>query len=367
VEVIDEAEDGPVELRFEAKGSGFTVWAGDAIVAAASGRPDRRVFAVNVQLDSRCDRGVAGRVLAEVEAIAAVPDAVVDMGNPVLRDEARRRGWTGPLRGPLTMGRPAGDETVAAAVSALIGRPVSTGPARDRRRLFNTLRFGYGAALRLTVAEPGLTVTVPNGADLMVESVARAIDTVLAVRERFGSHAGHLRVVSFDRVSHGAGPARWAGLANQTVFSIHLNESLALAGGWVRLRRQRETAPLRRPSADVRHPFGAIDGVSAHEAWHQIEFKFRGRIADHSAFRRELGAVLGVETLEQAIQGRHRGAPEAFRLAHDRLLETVSPYATTNPLEAAAEMFKLWWCGVSNPTIDCFGALLDRFFALGPR
>ena len=107
MEVIDEAEDGPVELRFEAKGSGFTVWAGDAIVAAASGRPDRRVFAVNVQLDSRCDRGVAGRVLAEVEAIAAVPDAVVDMGNPVLRDEARRRGWTGPLRGPLTMGRPA--------------------------------------------------------------------------------------------------------------------------------------------------------------------------------------------------------------------------------------------------------------------
>ena len=126
MEVIDEAEDGPVELRFEAKGSGFTVWAGDAIVAAASGRPDRRVFAVNVQLDSRCDRGVAGRVLAEVEAIAAVPDAVVDMGNPVLRDEARRRGWTGPLRGPLTMGRPAGDDTVAAAVS---GRSRPAGPA----------------------------------------------------------------------------------------------------------------------------------------------------------------------------------------------------------------------------------------------
>jgi hypothetical protein len=27
-------------------------------------------------------------------------------------------------------------------------------------------------------------------------------------------------------------------------------------------------------------------------------------------------------------------------------------------------MFKLWWCGVSNPTVDCFGGLLERFFGV---
>jgi hypothetical protein len=47
------------------------------------------------------------------------------------------------------------------------------------------------------------------------------------------------------------------------------------------------------------------------------------------------------------------------------LAETVSNYATTNPLEATAEMFELWWHGASNPTIDRFGELLDRFFGVG--
>jgi hypothetical protein len=198
----------------------------------------------------------------------------------------------------------------------------------------------------------------------MVESVARAIDTVLAVRGLFKEHATHLDVVHFDHTSE-AEAARWAGQANAMVFSIHLNDNLVVAATWVAHRRGQEAAGGPSRSATVPHPFSRVDGVAAHEAWHQIEFKFRGRHADYIAFKRELGAALGVETLEHAIHGRQRNAPEPLVQACQRLATTVSPYATTNPLEATAEMFKLWWCGVSNPTIDCFGGLLDRYFGIG--
>jgi hypothetical protein len=263
--------------------------------------------------------------------------------------------------GPAGEGGPA---AVASAVGALTGRPVTVGPAAGRRRLLSALRFGYGRAVRLVVTEPGLVVTIPASPDVMAEGVARAIDTVLAVRARFGAHADHLEVVSFDRVSRRPEGATWAGQANQMVFSIHLSDNLVLADEWVRHRRGLE-AKGRSGSAVVPHPFSRVDGVSAHEAWHQIEFKFRGRPADHAALLRELGLALGVETLEQAIQGRQRNAPEELRGAAIRLATTVSPYATKNPVEATAEMFKLWWCGVSNPTIDRFGELLDRFFGVG--
>src|SRR3712207_1631188 len=108
VEVIEEAADGPVEVRRDLESDGFTVWAGDVRVAAVSGRADRLAFAVNVYAAGHCGRDVAGRILTAVEAMAAGPGAVVDSASPVLRDQARRRGYTGPLRGPLTIGRPSG-------------------------------------------------------------------------------------------------------------------------------------------------------------------------------------------------------------------------------------------------------------------
>ena len=376
MEVIDEAGDAPVEFRVDTDPAGLDVWAGDQRVAAVTARPDGLAFAVNAYAEGHCGRDVADCILTGVEGMAAAPGALVDSYSPVVRDQARRRGYTGPLRGPLAIGHASSGDSAsssadraetAAAVSALIGRPVSVDDAAGRLRVLNAVRSGYRRSVRLTVSDPRLAVTVPDSPDLMVESVARAIDTVLAVRARFGPHADHLHVVSFDRTSHRVDGSRWAGQANQMVFSIHLNDNLALADAWVRHRRGQGAAGDRTLSAPVPHPFARVDGVSAHEAWHQIEFKFRGRYADHTAFRRELGQALGVETLEHAIQGRQRHAPEEFVRACARLGQTVSPYATTNPLEATAEMFKLWWCGVSNPTIDCFGRLLDRFFGVGPR
>lgn len=375
MEVIEEAEDGPVEVRPETDPYGFSVWVGAVRIAFVGARTDRRAFAVNVYAHGRCGRDVAALILAEVEAMAAGPP-LVDSQSPVVRDQARRRGYTGPLRGWLRLsgrpdagvtGAPGDREATLAAVGALIGRPVAEDRPGRGGRVLSALRVGYGGAVRLTVADPPLGVTIPDSPDLMIESVAGAIDTVLAVRDRFGAHAGHLQVVSFDRPSRRPVGPRWAGQADHSVFSIHLNDNLALAAGWVSLHREREAARGRPSSAPVPHPYTRADGVSAHEAWHQIEYKFRGRRPDHAGFRRELGALLGVETLEQAIQGRYRNAPEELRLACRRLVQTVSPYAARNPLEATAEMFKLWWCGVSNPTIDGFGRQLERFFAVAPR
>ena len=47
-----------------------------------------------------------------------------------------------------------------------------------------------------------------------------------------------------------------------------------------------------------------------------------------------------------------------------RLVDEVSEYATTNPREATAEMFKLWWCrdGAPSPVVARFGELIEEFF-----
>ena len=375
MEVVDEAaEDGPLEVGFRPDTDGFSLWAGVQQVVAVRARADRLAFAVDVFAEGRCDRPVADRILTAVEGMAAGPAAVVDSASAVLRDQARRRGYQGPLRAPLVIGSrlsgpPAGAapaRSVEAAVSELIGRSVTAEePGGGRRRLLDAVRRGSPRAVRrLTVDDPRLVVTIPDTTDLMVESVARAVDTILAVRDLFKEHATHLDVVHFDHTSE-AEAARWAGQANALVFSIHLNDNLVVADTWVAHRRGQEAAAGPSRSATVPHPFSRVDGVAAHEAWHQIEFKFRGRHADYIAFKRELGGALGVATLEHAIHGRQRNAPAELVQACHRLATTVSPYATTNPLEAAAEMFKLWWCGVSNPTIDCFGGLLDRYFGIG--
>jgi hypothetical protein len=81
---------------------------------------------------------------------------------------------------------------------------------------------------------------------------------------------------------------------------------------------------------------------------------------------RALGSELGVETFEHALRGREVSAPVEWRQAFRRIVDEVSPYATTNMREATAELFKLWWCATPTtgaaPLVACFGAQLDRFY-----
>ena len=102
-------------------------------------------------------------------------------------------------------------------------------------------------------------------------------------------------------------------------------------------------AQARRPAPAPPGGF-ALDGVVAHECWHVVEGQFVGRpLPGHVAFRREVGEYFGVETLEHVTHQLGTRAPPELQAATARLAAEVSGYATTNPLEATAELFKLWW------------------------
>jgi hypothetical protein len=123
----------------------------------------------------------------------------------------------------------------------------------------------------------------------------------------------------------------------------------------------------RRPvSAQPPRPWFAIDGVVAHEYWHNLDTTVVASPATYLALNQGLGQELGVETYEHALRGREQGAPVAWQAAFGRILNEVSPYALTNWRESTAELFKLWWCrrvdGPPAPLVAAFGALLDRFY-----
>ena len=107
-----------------------------------------------------------------------------------------------------------------------------------------------------------------------------------------------------------------------------------------------------------------LDGVVAHELWHEMESSFMARrYRDSMEMRRQLGAYFDVDTLERAVLGGRPGSPPAWWEAHRRLTTEVSAYAGTTIREATAEMFKQWWCRTGTPTgvVRRFGELVDEF------
>jgi hypothetical protein len=309
--------------------------------------------------DERRAAGAAGVTLAATDEL--------------VRHGARRRGYRGPLRSSLHFDPRAGGAPpdLATAVAELVPEAEIT---RRRRGALGQLAqwatSGTGPVTELDVDPRGamgrLRVTVPDGAEPVAEHVALVIDTARRVRERFPAAVRHVRAISFDHAHHALGRVGTAaGMAQREAGIIHLNASYCdavLLEAWRRARAGRER---RSPPADVGGPCTVLDGVTAHEMWHHMERWFEGRDYKASmAFRRQLGVHLGVETLEHAIRGGERGAPEEWRRANQRLAETVSPYAATAVPEATAEMFKLWWCTAGEPTpiIRLFGEWLDREF-----
>ena len=130
------------------------------------------------------------------------------------------------------------------------------------------------------------------------------------------------------------------------------------------LRRRRAESSSGAPSALANLPFTVLDGVVAHELWHEMEAAFMARrYRDSIELRRQLGAYFDVDTLEHAVLGGRPGSPPAWRQAHHRLTTEVSQYAGTTIAEATAEMFKLWWCRAGTPTgvVGRFGELVDQF------
>jgi hypothetical protein len=291
-----------------------------------------------------------------VAALTQARVPALDVGDALLRDEARAAGWAGALRAPLVAsdGGDARLDPVAAVQSLLGGVEVE-------RRGFSR----HTLSLRVTTVDGlRMKVKVPDRPDVMPEMLAAALDTALAVRRRFGRMASGVRAISIDDGAGGFDDHRTAGAATSGTGTFFLDTSLACGDAMEAQRRR--TAGGRGISAQVTRPWFSIDGVVAHEYWHNLDTTVLATPATYVEINRALGAELGVETFEHALRGREETAPLEWQHALARIVHEVSPYATTNMREATAEMFKLWWCAPPHtppsPLVACFGALLDRFY-----
>jgi hypothetical protein len=312
---------------------------------------------------------------ALVDAIPGLADdgtgdgpLVVHVSDDLVRDEARRAGWTGALRGELQPSRAdtrvsdgndgLDEATVVAAIDALVpDAAVSIAVA-----------FGLGARpLTLKVTDPGgrraLRLRLPRRDDLMPESLASAIDTTLAVKERFGRIARGVSILSFDHGGPAFDSGEIAGSTWNASGTVFLNPNLACADALVEQRARSAARGGHSVSASVPAPFTALDGVTAHELWHNLDSAIQVS-GTYVQFNRALGEALGVATLEHALRGGEHDAPPEWQAARYRLATEVSPYATTNPRECTAEMFKLWWCSNGNvtPVVARFGELVDEYY-----
>jgi hypothetical protein len=302
------------------------------------------------------ERDVAGAVVGALTS-ASVP--VLDVGDELLRDEARRAGWTGALRAPLAAPvapRASGDSAdVAGAVQALLpGAEVSR---RGFSRSVLPLRAVTTDGLRLKVK-------VPDRPDVMPEQLAAALDVAFTIRRRFGRMASGVHTISIDAGAGMFDSHSVAGSAQSGTGTFFLDVSLACADAMDDQRRR--MAGRRGVSATVPRPWFGIDGVVAHEYWHNLDTTVVASPAVYLELNRRLGAELGVETYEHALRGREAGAPPEWQAALRRIVTEVSPYATTNWRESTAELFKVWWCAPADvpspPLVAAFGALIDRFY-----
>ena len=333
--------------------------------------------------------GVAA-ALAHRAASQGFRRLLVASSSVVVRHALREHGASGRLRDPvdLDLGRPVQPperphnraERSALLTRALTEFGITVTPVRrpgPLGRLTGRLVGGVSDTIRVRIGGgPGrpFTLSVPDRPDLMPEGVARIADTAVSVIRRFPTEAGSLRAIAVDRSERGLVHGSHSGVAELQQSTIHLHFGHVLAYPAMALHAQRaaETSQAmergtaqRLVTGGPQLPFVAADATTAHEMWHVVEAIFElKRFKESVAFRRLLGQHLGVETLEQAVKGHERNAPEPWKAAWVRLFEEVSPYATTSADEAGAELFRAWWCraGDVTPVVARFGELLEEFF-----
>jgi hypothetical protein len=309
----------------------------------------------------------------------------VETTDPLVRDFMRHYGFTGLLRGPLAPGSnglprtddPAGvRDAVQQLVPGIdIGVEATPGVARS---WFRRAVSGVSNLIDLYAApdehSPPTRFAIPMRADLLVESIARCIDTTIAIRRRFARAAASVRWLSFDHADFELLHGSHAGSADRNRGLIHMNASFASVEGLTAMDTARAARAIPGPAvpappvpvlvpgpAIVPAPWNVVDGVTAHEVWHQMEGQVEARqYRDGFELRRRLGEALGVETLEQAVNGGRPRSPESWKVAYARLVDEVSAYGATTPIEATAEMFMLWWCanGERAPIVEVFGELV---------
>jgi len=374
-----------VALRAEEPGGGdgelFGVWIDGTRRAGVTVAHEALVPSVSIAADEPY-RWTRDEIRGVVRATASHMATSFEfrLSDPLFRYEARSIGFSGGLRAPLApWGASAGASVapgdasaLAEAVNALLGRTaVRAGrpPRSAVGRLANRAASGNVVPLFLAVTPREgreFSVVVPHSRELLVEVVALAIDTALGVCRRLPDELKPLESIAFDRsdVRFVRGKRRAAGMAHRSLARIHLNASYSSPDGLCAARLFRAEHPPPRPPAQPKPPATFIDGVVAHELWHVAEGVFQGkRYPDSIAFRRSLGLVLGVATLEHAVRPRPEDGA-AGKTALATLRSDVSAYATTNIAEAMAELFAVWWWAPAPlpPVVARFGELLSTFF-----
>lgn len=339
-----------------------------AVGAWAGYSPDSAAWLINVLEQTALSVGACSVRLRTVDL--------------VLRQAARLIGFEGALREDLVLDtatkrprpfeRPV-QEALAAAIESLMpgsSVAVSSNPGRVRRVLERAVS-GSGAQVRVDITDQvgRLSVRVPDRSDLIPEAIALAADTTLAVKLRFSNWIGPIDSLWFDLSHYGMSRHKVGGTYNQDLPQIHLSAVMCcaeLAAAAVRACDRRR--PPRRPSASIAGVY-RIDHVTAHELGHQLDHAFQSRsYKDSIEFRRRLGEILGVATLETALRGGAKKAAPKDAIAWKRLAEDVSPYATTSTGEAMAELFAVWWSNQnqSPEIIACFGDLLAHYLPTRP-
>ncbi|HEX5586639.1 MAG TPA: hypothetical protein VFZ17_04985, partial [Acidimicrobiia bacterium] len=318
--------------------------------------------AIEVAAPERVRRGEA-RALLDAACELAAPGSstpVLLVSDELVRYEARVRGFTGGLRAPLAA-QGAGDGVAPDTdLSIAVGGLLPLLDVRHRRALFrgpdlHVARDGRGV----------LRVRLPRDTEVMAEPVAAAIDTALAVKTRFGRAASGIGGLSFDHGGEALATGAISGLAEGASGVVVLTPNFVGADLLAGERLARAEAGWRmRPAPATARPFRTLDAVVAHECWHYLDAEIRVSGTTYIEFNAALGEALGVDTLEHALRGRERDAPQAWRAAHERLTHDVSAYAGTNPREASAEMFSLWWTAPEPhaPVVARFGELVERYF-----
>lgn|GEM_PF-6861640 len=370
--------DGPNDERIEITRDGGVVavadvaWGADGLVAAIT---PARSFGL-----LRTD---ALAVIDVVVAAARARNAVgIDLAakDPLVRSAARATGFDGPLRANLAFDLRLVPAVPAATrlneppdvVAELEAFLPDTRVVVDRggwaARISRRMVTGMAGNARITAERDGAhaTTVAAIGRELMTESLAAALDTLLTLAARFPTIARRFPTVVFAMADlqmvegHVSGEAGSGGISiNPAHVNIAAMETLALRGSpaipafglGARVPRRSLTS------------FLPVDGVVAHEVGHCIDHLVRGgRLSDTTDFRQRIGRALGVESVELALRGRSPDAPPEWQHAHRDLVDQISGYATTNGVELFAEIFEGWFHGGAGSVIAAFGPLMDERF-----
>ena len=292
------------------------------------------------------------------------------------RHEARSRGFSGGLREDLAadstgfISTARGSPELSSAVGALLpGTKVElTSSAGPVRRLLQRAVSGSGAQLRVDISDEWgrFSVRAPESSDLMLEVIAMAADTAMAIKIRFGRELRHVDRLSFDLAVHGMSQNKVRGAASREVPQIHLSAILGCATGLDRAVTHRPLPSATGPCGDeCPVPRGQGDRPRVRPP---VRLRFPSpSISGQHRVPPAVGACAGRRVLGGSGRGGQRGADNRTSRPGGAWPTTFLLNATTSIAEAMAELFAVWWFGDehSPDVVKCFGDLIEEYFPAG--